>query len=228
MPSDTYAEARRLMVDQQIVARGVRDAAVLQAMLSVPREAFVGSKHVHEAYEDRPLPIGDGQTISQPYIVACMTEALMLSASDRVLEIGTGSGYAAAVLSCLVQHVYSVERIKNLATSAHQRLQTLGYQNVEVRYANGTLGWPEQAPFDGIVVTAGGPGIPQALKSQLAIGGRLVMPVGVDPGFQQLIRLTRSSDTAFHQEDLGAVAFVPLIGAQGWATDGGRNGQRES
>jgi protein-L-isoaspartate(D-aspartate) O-methyltransferase len=226
MPSDTYAEARHLMVEQQIVARGVRDPAVLQAMLSVPREAFVGPEYVNEAYEDRPLPIGEGQTISQPYIVARMTEALRLSASDRVLEIGTGSGYAAAVLSCIVKHVYTVERLQNLVTAAHQCLQTHGYSNVEVRYANGTLGWPEQAPFDGIVVTASGPNIPEALKAQLAAGGRLVMPVGADPSFQQLIRLTRTSDTTFDQEDLGGVAFVPLIGAQGWKTDREREGQR--
>lgn len=216
MPSDTYAEARRRMVDQQIIARGIRDAAVLQAMLAVPREAFVAPAYVDQAYVDGPLPIGEGQTISQPYIVALMTEALKLSASDRVLEIGTGSGYAAAVLSCIVEHVYTVERIQSLATAADQRLQALGYTNVQVRYANGTLGWPEQAPFDGIVVTASGPHIPAALKTQLATGGRLVMPLGTDPSFQQLIRLTRTSDTAFDQEDLGGVAFVPLVGAQGW------------
>jgi protein-L-isoaspartate(D-aspartate) O-methyltransferase len=227
MPSDGYTEARHLMVKQQIIARGIRDAVVLQAMLTVPREAFVGSEYVHEAYEDRPLPIGAGQTISQPYIVACMTEALRLSASDRVLEIGTGSGYAAAVLSCIVKQVYSVERIKSLVCSARRRLQSLGYTNVEVRYADGTLGWPEQAPFDAIVATAGGPGVPQALKAQLATGGRLVMPVGADSSFQQLIRLTRTRDNAFLQEDLGGVAFVPLIGAQGWKEMGEREGQRE-
>lgn len=226
MPSDNYAKARRRMVDQQIVARGIRDPDVLQAMLTVPREAFVDVEYVDAAYTDKPLPIGAGQTISQPYIVALMTEALRLSVSDRVLEIGTGSGYAAAILSCIVTQVYTVERIQSLVTAARHRLQTLGYSNVQVRYANGTLGWPEQAPFDGIVVTASGPHIPEALKAQLATGGRLVMPVGTDPGFQQLIRLTRTTDTVFEQEELGGVMFVPLVGVQGWQTGGEQEGQR--
>jgi protein-L-isoaspartate(D-aspartate) O-methyltransferase len=216
MPTDAYAEARHRMVETQIVSRGVRDPAVLNAMLTVPREAFVIAKYADAAYEDRPLPIGEGQTISQPYIVARMTEALRLSASDRVLEIGTGSGYAAAILTCIVEQVYTVERIEKLATCARQRLQALGYLNVHVRYADGTLGWPEHAPYDGIVVTASGPSVPEALKAQLGVGGRLVMPVGALPGHQQLIRLTRKDDATYEQENLGGVAFVPLIGAQGW------------
>jgi protein-L-isoaspartate(D-aspartate) O-methyltransferase len=216
MPTDVYAEARHRMVESQIVSRGVRDPAVLDAMLSVPREAFVIPEYADAAYEDRPLPIGEDQTISQPYIVAWMTEALRLSASDRVLEIGTGSGYAAAILSCIVAQVYTVERIEKLTTCARQRLQSLGYLNVHVQYANGTLGWPEHAPYDGIVVTASGPHVPEALKTQLGIGGRLVMPVGSHPSYQQLIRLTRKDDVTYQQEDLGGVAFVPLIGAEGW------------
>ncbi|MCZ6874903.1 MAG: protein-L-isoaspartate(D-aspartate) O-methyltransferase [bacterium] len=216
MPTDAYAEARHLMVETQVVSRGMRDPAVLNAMLTVPREAFVIPEYADAAYEDRPLPIGEEQTISQPYIVARMTEALRLSASDRVLEVGTGSGYAAAILSCIVKRTYTVERIEKLATCARQRLQALGYLNVHVQYANGTLGWPEHALYDGIVVAASGPSVPEALKAQLGIGGRLVMPVEVDPSHQQLIRLTRKDDVTYHQEDLGSVAFVPLIGAQGW------------
>ena len=218
MPTDAYAEARHRMVEKQIISRGVRDPAVLNAMRTVPREAFVLSEYADAAYEDKPLPIGEDQTISQPYIVARMTEALELSSLDRVLEIGTGSGYAAAILSCIVEQVYTVERIKKLATCARQRLQSLGYLNVHVRYANGTLGWPEHAPYDGIVVTASGPHVPEALKAQLGIGGRLVMPVGTHSRYQQLVRLTRKDETTYQQEELGDVAFVPLIGAQGWET----------
>jgi protein-L-isoaspartate(D-aspartate) O-methyltransferase len=207
------------MIETQLVARGIRDPAILQAMGTVPREAFVSTENREWAYEDQPLPIGEGQTISQPYIVALMTEALLLTPAARVLEIGTGSGYAAAVLSCIAKEVYTIERLETLAVQAQHRLATLGYANVQVRHANGTLGWPEQAPYDGIVVTAGGPNIPQALQTQLAVGGRLVMPVGVHPRCQMLTRVTRQSATAFHREDLGPVCFVPLIGAQGWEDD---------
>jgi protein-L-isoaspartate(D-aspartate) O-methyltransferase len=217
MSHEVFTERRQAMVETQLVPRGIRDQAVLVAMRSVPREAFVLPELVEFAYKDMPLPIGEGQTISQPYIVALMAEALQLTPDERVLEIGTGSGYAAAVLSRLVKQVYTVERLEKLATRAQCRLQKLGYHNVQALYGNGTLGWPAHAPYDGIVVTAGGPRIPEALQEQLGMHGRLVMPVGPHPRMQRLVRVTRTSCTTFRQEDLGAVCFVPLIGAQGWA-----------
>jgi protein-L-isoaspartate(D-aspartate) O-methyltransferase len=226
MSHDLFAERRATMVATQIAARGVTDPAVLAAMRTVPREAFVRPELVEFAYDDIPLPIGAGQTISQPYIVALMTEALRPSPTDRVLEIGTGSGYAAAVLHCLVKQVYTVERLENLYRLARRRLRRLGYDNVYVHHGNGTLGWPEHAPYDGIVVTAGGPTIPAALQEQLAPGGRLVIPVGVQPTHQMLVRVTRVSATSFEPEELGYVCFVPLVGAQGWADDKAARQQR--
>ncbi len=217
----SFDDARRRMV-HQIETRGVHDPAVLAAMGKVPRERFVGSSLTHAAYEDRPLPIGEGQTISQPYIVALMTEALRLTSRDRVLEIGTGSGYAAAVLAEIAAQVYTIERLGSLAASARRRLSDLGYETVHVRCADGTLGWPEHAPYDAIVVTAGGPEIPKALLDQLAIGGRLVMPVGALSSGQHLVRVVRTGPDDYDSEDLGGVAFVPLIGAEGWPEDGGR------
>jgi protein-L-isoaspartate(D-aspartate) O-methyltransferase len=207
------------MVEQHLRSRGLRDPAVLAAMRTVPREAFLPPALVEFAYEDRPLPIGSGQTISQPYIVASMIVALRLRPGDRVLEIGTGSGYAAAVLAAIATHVYTVERHAELATSAARTLRELGYHNVEVMCGDGTLGWPEHAPYQAIVVAAGGPSVPDALLDQLAVGGRLVIPVGPDR-LQELVRVTRISDDEFRREDLGAVRFVPLIGAQGWAETG--------
>jgi protein-L-isoaspartate(D-aspartate) O-methyltransferase len=209
------AAARKRMVDRQIRARGVRDRRVLAAMEIVPREAFLPPELEDHAYDDRPLPIEAGQTISQPYIVALMTEALRLQAGDRVLEIGTGSGYAAAVLSRVANHVYTVERHEVLARVARERLQTLDYRNVDVQCGDGTVGWRDHAPYDAIVVAAGGPDLPQALLDQLAIGGRLVMPVGSSRA-QELVRVTRRTATDYQREDLGAVQFVPLIGEQGW------------
>jgi len=214
--AEVFAEQRHRMVETQILVRGMRDQAVLTAMRTVPREAFVPSELRAYAYEDMPLPIGDRQTISQPYIVAWMTEALQLSLDDWVLEIGTGSGYAAAVLSCLAKTVYTVERLETRVRPACQRLRRLGYRNVCIRHADGTMGWPEYAPYQGIVVTAGGPTIPAALQDQLALGGRLVIPVGAHQSRQQLLRVTREGETTFRQEALGVVRFVPLIGAQGW------------
>jgi protein-L-isoaspartate(D-aspartate) O-methyltransferase len=208
--------ARRRMVERQIRARGVRDPRVLEAMRSVPREAFVSAELAELAYDDRPLPIEAGQTISQPYVVAWMTEALELEPTDRALEIGTGSGYAAAVLAGIAKQVYTIERHAELADLARERLAQLGLHNVEVRCGDGTLGWSEHAPFDAIVVAAGGPELPRALLDQLAIGGRLVMPVG-DGRAQQLVRVTRVAANDYRREDLGAVQFVPLIGEQGWA-----------
>jgi protein-L-isoaspartate(D-aspartate) O-methyltransferase len=204
------------MVEEQIIARGVLDPAVLKAMRDIPREKFVSPEIREFAYSDNPLPIGEGQTISQPYIVALMAEAMEISPGDRVLEIGTGSGYAAAVLSRIASEVYTVERIKRLVRIARNRLKKLGYANVHVLLGNGTLGWPQQAPYDAIVVTACGPEIPQAFLDQLKVGGRLIIPIGPLPGFQSLIRVRKASEKDYEQEDLGDVSFVPLIGAAGW------------
>ncbi len=208
--------ARKLMVDRSIRGRGIRDARVLSAMETVPREAFLPPELAEFAYDDRPLPIEAGQTISQPYIVALMTEALQLGSDEDVLEIGTGSGYAAAVLAAVARRVYTIERHRELADLARERLATLGYRNVEVLCGDGTLGWPEHAPFHAIIVAAGGPHLPPALLAQLARGGRLVMPVG-ESRAQDLVRVTRVTDTKYRREELGPVTFVPLIGAQGWA-----------
>jgi protein-L-isoaspartate(D-aspartate) O-methyltransferase len=207
---------RTEMVERHLRARGIADERVLDAMGRVPREAFLPPELADLAYEDQPLPIAAGQTISQPYIVALMTEALRLGAGDAVLEIGTGSGYAAAVLGEIAARVDTIERHPELADAARRALASLGYHNVEVRCADGTLGWPEHAPYQAIAVTAGGPDLPRALLEQLAIGGRLVMPVG-SPRLQELVRVTRITDDQFRREDLGQVMFVPLVGAQGWA-----------
>ena len=204
------------MIREHLIGQGIRDPEVLAAMREVPREAFVAEGMEELAYEDNPLPIDEGQTISQPYIVAYMTEALELSAQDRVLEIGTGSGYAAAVLSRIVTTVYTVERLAGLARSAGQRLEMLGYTNIHVHEGDGTLGWPEHAPYDAIVVTAGAPDVPKPLLEQLAIGGRLVIPVGLTSYLQMLVRVRRIADQDYRSEDLCSVRFVPLIGAAGW------------
>ncbi|MEP6860358.1 MAG: protein-L-isoaspartate(D-aspartate) O-methyltransferase [Deltaproteobacteria bacterium] len=207
---------RRLMVERQLRARGVRDPRVLAAMASVPREELVAPELAARAYDDTPLPIAAGQTISQPYIVALMTEALELRGDETVFEIGTGSGYAAAVLALVARRVCTIERVPELAAIARRRLARLGFEHVEVRTGDGTLGWPDHEPFDAIVVAAGGPRIPHALLEQLAIGGRLVMPVGNDRE-QELVRVTRVGEHEFREDNLGAVRFVPLIGKQGWA-----------
>ncbi len=203
------------MVRQQVAARGIRDERVLAALAVVPRHAFVPSELAAFAYSDAPLPIGAGQTISQPYIVAYTLEALRLAEHDRVLDIGTGSGYAAALLGRLARKVFSVERVEMLYRAALERLTRLGCDNVHVRCGDGTLGWPEFAPYDAIAVAAVGPRPPPALLEQLAVGGRLVMPVGPD-GAQTLVRLTRTSATSYSDEPLVDVRFVPLIGAQGF------------
>lgn len=204
------------MVERDIASRGVRDSHVLEAMRTVPREAFVPASRREQAYDDRPLPIDAGQTISQPYIVALMCEALQVTGDERVLEIGTGSGYAAAVLSRLAAQVDTVERIAELAEGAARVLSELNVSNVRVHCADGTLGWPDAAPFDAITVTAGGPVVPPALLAQLAPGGRLVMPVGSNQAWQDLVRVTRAGPDDFRTETLCEVAFVPLMGAQGW------------
>lgn len=207
---------REIMIERDLIGRGIHDPAVLKAMREVPRETFVEERMQELAYEDGPLPISEGQTISQPYIVAYMTEALELSSSDRVLEIGTGSGYAAAILSRIVDTVYSVERLEGLARSARHRLEMLGYTNIVVHQGDGTLGWPEHAPYDAIVVTAGAPKVPKPLLGQLAIGGRLVIPVGASSYLQDLVRVRRVGEHDYRTEELCGVRFVPLIGAEGW------------
>jgi protein-L-isoaspartate(D-aspartate) O-methyltransferase len=212
----SQSDVRSRMVELQLAGRGIADARVLEAFRSVPREAFVPDDLAEFAYEDAPLPIGSGQTISQPYIVAVTIEALGLRGDERVLEIGTGSGYAAAVMSQLAGEVFTVERLEGLCDSARERLARLGHANVQVLCSDGTLGWPEHAPYDAIAVAAGGPDVPKALLDQLAPGGRLVMPVGPDETSQVLVRVTKESDARLRTESLGAVRFVPLIGEQGW------------
>lgn len=215
-----FENLRKQMIDHQMVARGLRDQAVINAISTVQREEFISKDLVEFAYTDSPLPIAANQTISQPYIVALMTAALELKPDERVLEVGTGSGYAAAVLSEIAKEVYTIERHKILADSARRKLEELGYKNIQVLIGDGTLGWPEYAPFDAIVVTAGGPNVPEALKQQMAIGGRLVIPVGSALHAQQLIRIRRIGKNKYKEEDLGGVRFVPLIGAAGWEDEG--------
>lgn len=215
-PHDPYAAQRERMVREQIESRGIRDAAVLRAMRDVPREWFVPEAHRHLAYEDSPLPIGKSQTISQPYVVAYMIAYLALEPEDRVLEVGSGSGYAAAVISRIAREVYTVERHKQLAAYARERLSAGGFTNVSVQHGDGTKGWPEHAPYDAICVAAGGPYVPQALQEQLALGGRLIMPVGRSRFNQYLLLITRVSDDAYTEQTLCPVAFVPLVGDEGW------------
>lgn len=202
------------MVERQIRRRGIRDGRVLDVFRSVPRHLFVPPRWRDQSYEDHPVDIGYGQTISQPYIVALMSEALRLRGHERVLEIGTGSGYQTAILASLCSHVYTVERIAELSAAARRVLDELGYANVSYRVGDGTLGWPEEAPFDGIMVTAAAPSVPESLKSQLGEGGRLVMPVG-GRGGQDLIVLKRRGEE-FERERLCGCVFVRLIGHEGW------------
>jgi len=217
--ADIFTQRRKRMVFDQIYARGVRDPLVLKAMSQVRREAFLPEEIKDYAYLDRPLPIAAGQTISQPYIVAYMVEALELKGGERILEIGAGCGYAAAVLAEIGGEVYAIERIDELADSAAANLASQGYETVRVICADGTKGWPEAAPYDAILVSAGAPDVPSALKEQLKPGGRLVVPVGRDPIAQELIRITRREDGGLDREDLADVRFVPLIGEEGWEAE---------
>lgn len=218
------ATRRRRMVEEQLVRRGIHSEPVLGAMGRVPRELFVPEQQEAAAYQDSPLPIAEGQTISQPYIVAFMLQAAELAPGERALEIGTGSGYAAAVMAEVAGQVFTMERQARLALSARQALEKAGSRNVEIRVGDGTLGWPERAPFNVIVATAGGREIPRSWKEQLAVGGRLVMPVGETPRRQILIKVTRLSDTEYREERLSEVRFVPLIGEQGWSEPEARRG----
>jgi len=215
--SDPAAEARKRMVERQLRARGITDARVLAAMGKVPRQLFVPEADSHSAYDDHAMAIGAGQTISQPYMVAVMTECLALTGSERVLEVGTGSGYQAAVLAELCAEVYTVERLESLAERTRERLANLDYHNVQVVVADGTLGLPEHAPYQGIVVTAGAPKIAETWAEQLEEGGRLVVPVG-DRWSQQLICATKKAGKLRQQKVCGCV-FVPLVGKEGWPED---------
>jgi protein-L-isoaspartate(D-aspartate) O-methyltransferase len=223
---DTFGDERRQMVETQIAARGIKDEALLAAMRAIPREHFVPETATEFAYDDTPLPIEEGQTISQPFIVALMAEAAKLRHGDRVLEVGAGSGYAAAVLSRIACEVYAIERHETLAERAKRRMKMLGLDNVHVLHGDGTLGWWAHAPYDAILVAAGGPAVPPALKAQLVIGGRLVMPVGSTPREQTLMRVTRVGQDEYEQKDLGGVQFVPLIGAQGWEVSASSTARR--
>jgi protein-L-isoaspartate(D-aspartate) O-methyltransferase len=212
-----WQQERTLMVEQQLKARGIEDKAVLTTMEKVPRELFVPHEYRESAYKDGPLPINEGQTISQPYMVALMTQCLQLQGHEKVLEIGTGSGYQMAVLLSITPNVYSIERLPALAQYAIDNLRSLGYENLHIKVGDGSCGWPEEQLFDGIIVTAGATDVPSVLKEQLADGGRLVIPVG--PRYSQnLLRITRRSDE-FITEDFTACVFVPLIGKYGWKED---------
>ncbi|MBY5536184.1 protein-L-isoaspartate(D-aspartate) O-methyltransferase [Rhizobium leguminosarum] len=206
---------RDRMVEHHVTRRGIRDQSVIGAMRMVPREKFVPPGSEEFAYQDAPLSIGEGQTISQPFIVALMLEKANLNAGDKVLEVGTGSGYASALISRIARHVYSIERHEKLALQATDRFEKLGYRNIDVRVGDGSKGWAEVAPFNAIVVSAGAPEVPTALKEQLHLGGRLIIPVGGGEG-QRLKRFTRTGAAAFEEEDLGGVLFVPLIGEDAW------------
>jgi protein-L-isoaspartate(D-aspartate) O-methyltransferase len=219
MEEESFQRERMKMVERQIAARGIRDPRVLDAMRTIPRHRFVPEHYRDSAYEDRPLPIGEGQTISQPYIVAVMTELLQPRPTDKMLEIGTGSGYQAALLSQLVSRVITLERLPAIAERARKNLEALGITNVEVVVSDGTLGWPDQAPYDAILITASTPEIPPPLIDQLAEGGRLVAPVG-GQGYQELVRVEKHQgnvEKTYH----GGVVFVPLIGRYGWQREGG-------
>lgn len=209
-----FQRLRNDMVTKQIIARGISDPRVISAMRSVPRHLFVSEAMMDQAYGDFPLPIGEQQTISQPYIVAEMTQALEVTPEDRVLEIGTGSGYQAAILAQIAFRVYTVERVYSLFAKTRKLFDQLRYHNIVTRYSDGTTGWKEESPFDAIIVTAGAPEVPEVLVNQLAVGGRMVIPVG-DRQSQDLIKLHRDEE-GIHQSSLGGCRFVKLIGEHGW------------
>ncbi|MEN6615855.1 MAG: protein-L-isoaspartate(D-aspartate) O-methyltransferase [Syntrophorhabdus sp.] len=210
-----YQSKRQLMVETQIIPRGIQDRRVINAMLKVPRHLFIDEALWPEAYDDHPLPIGEKQTISQPYIVALMSELLKLTGTEKVLEIGTGSGYQCAILAELADQVFTIERIPSIAKRARKIFDQLKYTNVIVHIGDGTLGWKEHSPYDGIIVTAAAPHPPKPLLQQLAMGGRLVIPIG-DEFTQNLTVFTRNDETNYSEEDYGSCRFVKLIGDQGW------------
>lgn len=213
--TEQYREKRYQMVKLQIEGRGIKDERVLEAMRRIPRHLFVPEDLRDRAYEDGPLPIGEGQTISQPYIVALMTEALELKGDEKVLEIGTGSGYQTAILCALAHYVFTVERKESLAIRAMEVLRKLNFSNLKLKIGDGTLGWEEFSPYDGIIVTAGAPSIPKSLITQLKVRGRLVIPVG--PVFaQELIKVEKLESGKLKEYNLGGCAFVKLVGAEGW------------
>ena len=211
-----FTAEREAMVERQLRRRGIKEQPILDAFLEVPREAFVGAEHAHLAYGDHPLPIEAEQTISQPYIVALMIQAARVRAGDCVLEVGAGSGYAAAVISRIADRVIGIERQHELVEVARERLQRLGYDNVEIVEGDGTVGRPEAAPYNAILAAASGSHIPDSLVGQLKPGGSIVMPVGSPGWVQKLVRATRREDGTLQQSDLGGVRFVPLIGEEGW------------
>jgi len=222
MDEDKYAAVRQNMVKTQLIPRGIADPRVVAAMRKVPRHRFVPSHLWDQAYNDYPLPIGEDQTISQPYIVALMTEILEPREADKVLEIGMGSGYQAAILAELVAQVFTIDRMAPLVTNARQMLESMGYQNIKTRLGDGTEGWPEEGPFDGIMVTAAAPQVPRPLTEQLALGGRLVIPVG--DRYSQTLTLVRQTKDGLKYEYHGGCRFVPLIGKYGWQEGEGRGG----
>ena len=211
-----FTTLRERMVDRQIAARGLDDPALLAAFRAVPREDFISGDYADYAYQDSPLPIESGQTISQPYIVALTIYAAGIKPGDKVLEVGAGSGYAAAVIGQIAGEVIAVERHHELVDLAQTRMRRLGYHNVKIVEGDGTLGWPEEAPFDAIVAAASGSHVPKSWIAQLKSGGRIVMPIGEPHGVQSLIKVTKREDGTLKYEDLGGVRFVPLIGAEGF------------
>lgn len=215
MITEDFHSLRKQMIDQQLIPRGISDVNVLNSMNNVPREKFVPFKLIPFAYQDSALPIGDEQTISQPFMVSYMAQEAFLKPEDKVLEVGTGCGYSAAVLSNLVQVVYSTEIIRSLADNTRSRLQALGYNNIIVQHSDGSVGLPSEAPFDAILVTASAPSVPHELKEQLAINGRLIIPV-VDKNSEALYRFTKLDANCYEEEYLEEVRFVPLTGKGGW------------
>jgi len=213
-----FTAEREAMVERQLKRRGIHDQRLIDAFLAVPREAFVSADLAHLAYGDHPLPIAAGQTISQPFIVAEMIQEAGIGAGDKVLEIGAGSGYAAAVISRIADRVIAVERLPELAATARERMTRLGFTNVEIVEGDGSGGWAQQAPFNAILAAASGSHVPRPLVEQLVAGGRLVMPIGNPGAVQELVKVTRQKDGTVRQEGLGQVRFVPLIGTEGWKT----------
>jgi protein-L-isoaspartate(D-aspartate) O-methyltransferase len=216
-----FTSEREAMVERQLRRRGIGEQRILDAFLAVPREAFISSEYAHLAYGDHPLPIEAGQTISQPYIVALMIQAADIKPGDTVLEVGAGSGYAAAVISRIAGKVIGIERQHELVEVARERLKRLGYDNVEIVEGDGTRGWADEAPYDAILAAASGSHVPETLLAQLGPGGRIVMPIGSPGWAQELVKVTKQEDGILKQENLGGVRFVPLIGEEGWS-DGRR------